>query len=342
MSRARYARVQAAMARHGVGALLLATPHLAAFASGARRVRVAGSGGVVPWVVVAAGAPAATVFTTDPDGAPPWMPRAQVEPLRWNRDRQLERIAALVADTRGAVACDVFSPEVRDLVAASGRPLVDAAALLADAAAPRTAAEVEEIARALGAARAAVRAAAAAVRPGVGVAALAAHAAETMPAAGAGFPLGEGRAWRLDPGPQRLGPGATVAAGDVLALEVGLYVGAHAGVAGDTVAADGRARAVERRAWSSALCALAGHCRVGGTTADLRAAARAAGILETGLLAHGLGIGVEPPLVACDASDATPLRAGTVLVLAPAVPGYRATRALVVTEAAPRWLEPAP
>src|SRR5262245_5985925 len=138
--RARYQRVQAAMARHGVGALLLATPHLAASASGARRVQVAGSGGALPWAVIAAGAPAATIFTTDPDGAPSWMPAAHVAPLRWDRERQLERIAELVGVTSGAVACDVWSPGVVGLV--GERALVDAAPLLAEAVAPKTDVEV--------------------------------------------------------------------------------------------------------------------------------------------------------------------------------------------------------
>src|SRR5262249_54384084 len=160
---ARYARVQAAMARHAVGALCLATPHLAAFASGARRVQVAGSGGTLPWGVVRVGAPSAVAFTTHPAGGPSRVPRDAVQPLHWDRDRQVARIAALVAGTRGAVACDVLPPALRDALA--GRTVVDAAPLLAEAAAPRTASEVDAIARALAAARAGVRAAAAVPPP---------------------------------------------------------------------------------------------------------------------------------------------------------------------------------
>jgi hypothetical protein len=39
---------------------------------------------------------------------------------------------------------------------------------------------------------------------------------------------------------------------------------------------------------------------------------------------------------------AVPLRAGTVLVLAPVVGAFRATRALLVTDGTPRWLEDEP
>ncbi len=340
LTRERYARVQAAMARHEVGALLLATPHLAAFASGARRVQVGGSGGTTPWVAIAAGAPGPLVFTTDPDGAPPWLPRGSVLPLAWERGRQLARIAELIATTRGAVACDVFSPALRDLARGLGRPLVDAAPLLAEAVAPRTEREVTMIAGALAAARAGLRAALAALAPAATPAALIAHFARSMSAVGGGFPLSEGLCWR---GGERLGATEPFRDGDVIALELGLHAGGHVGVAGDTAACGGgRDLSSERRAWFAALCAVAKRCRAGGTPAELCAAARAAGATQERLLAHGLGVGIETPFVDLDDERAEPLHAGTVLVLAPVVDGFRATRALLVTDASPRWLEAAP
>src|SRR5437016_2179724 len=128
-------------------------------------------------------------------------------------------------------------------------------------------------------------------------------------------------------------------AGDVLALELGLILAGHAGLAGDTVAADGRDLTAARRAWFVALCAVAKRCRPEATAADLRAAAIAAGARQEGLLAHGLGVGIEPPFVDLEGEDAEPVRPGMVLVLAPVVDGFRATRALVVTGGSPRWLE---
>ena len=338
-ARERYARVQAAMARRGVGALLLATPHLAAFASGARRVQVAGGGGALPSVVIVAGAPSAVVFTADPDGAPSWMPRAAVEPLVWDREQALRRLVELVEPARGTVACDVFSPA---LCRAIGRPLIDAMPLLAEAAAARTAGEVEAVQTALRAARSALRAACRAAAPGVPVAALVAGFAAGMAASGAGFPLGEGLVWRTGPRFVRLPAATALAAGEVIALELGLYLRGYAGLAGDTVAVGGGDLTAARRAWFAALCAVAKRCRAGATAADLRAAAIALGARQQELLAHGLGIGIEPPFIDLESEDAEPLRAGTVLVLAPVVGGFRATRALVVTEGSPRWLEEAP
>ena len=339
--RARYGRVQAAMARRGVGVLLLATPHLGAFASGARRVQVAGSGAAVPWVVVPADAPAAIVFTPDPDGAPPWMPAAHVEPLCWDRARQLARLAALVAPTRGAIACDVWSPAVRTL--AGQRPLVDAAPLVAEATAPRTSDEIALVVRALAVTRRSLAAALAAVAPGTSVAALVACAARAMAADGAGFPLATARVWKMAPaGLVRLAPDAVLGAHDVLALETALWVDGHAGVAGGTTASDGRDAPAARHAWMAASDVLAERCRTGATTATVRAVAAAAGAGRVGLVAHGLGVGVEPPYVRLEGDDAVPLAAGTVLVLAPVVAGFRATRALVVTDTGGRWLEDTP
>src|SRR5262245_2609348 len=253
-ARARYERVQAVMTRQGVGALLLATPHLAAFASGARRVQVAGSGGALPWVVIAAGAPAATIFTTDPDGAPPWMPAAHVAPLCWDRERQLGRIAELVGTTSGAVACDVWSPGLSAL--AGKRALVDAASLLAGAVAPKTDAEVALIVNALAAARRGLVAATGALRAGETVAAIMARFHGTMSVSGAGFPLSAGLVWRVGEHWTRLGAGAVVEARDVVAVEMGLWTGGHAGLAGTTVVADGRVLTAARRAWAASLCAV--------------------------------------------------------------------------------------
>jgi hypothetical protein len=345
---ARYRRLQAVMARRGVGALCLATPHLAAFASGARRVQVSGSGGTVPWVVVIAGAPSAVVFTADPDGAPAWMPRGAVEPLRWDRAAQLGRIARLVAASSGAIACDVLAPALGEALAAAapGRPLVDAAPLLVEAAAPRAEAEIAAIARALAAARAALAAALGAVRAGATVASLVAHAARAMSRARAGFPLSEGMVWRAGRRLTRLAPEDLLDTGGTYALEVGLHLGGHAGVAGDTVGVGGRNLDGLRGAWLEAAEALAVHCRAGASVADVGAGALAAGLGEVDLLAHGLGVGIEPPYVTLDAADAAPLAAGTVLVLAPVVASgpraFRATRALVVRDGPARWLEPPP
>ena len=174
------------------------------------------------------------------------------------------------------------------------------------------------------------------------MAALVAGFAASMSGSGAGFPLGEGLVWRTGLRFVRLPAATALAAGDGIALEIGLYLRGYAGLAGDTVAVGGGDLTAARRAWFGALCDLAKRCRPGATAADLRAAAIAAGARQEGLLAHGLGVGIEPPFIDLESDDNEPLRPGTVLVLAPVVGGFRATRALVVTDGSPRWLEEAP
>jgi hypothetical protein len=152
----------------------------------------------------------------------------------------------------------------------------------------------------------------------------------------------EARVWRADGGFSRLATDDPIAAGAVIALEWGSYCAGHAGIVGTTVACGEVDLGARRRRWLAASCDRARAGRVGGTAADLRAAARAAGASALGLLAHGLGVGIEPPLVGLDGADATPFAAGTPLVLAPVVDGYRASRALLVERRSARWLEPAP
>jgi Xaa-Pro aminopeptidase len=264
------------------------------------------------------------------------MPREAVRPLAWDRDRQLAAIAALVRDVPGAVACDVSTPALRDALA--GRALVDAAPVLADAAAPRSAAEVAGIAAALGAARAALRAAATAIVPDGVAADVWVRSAGTMAEHGAGFPLHEGIVRRAG---RDVGPDERFVRGDLVQLEFGLWRGEHAGVAAGTFGCDVDVSPARRR-WDEALCALASACRDGASTRGLRAVAVRAGAEASGLLVHGLGVGIEPPLVDLDDEADVTVRAGTVLVLVPVVAGFRATRALLVTERAHRWLEPAP
>jgi hypothetical protein len=160
-----------------------------------------------------------------------------------------------------------------------------------------------------------------------------------MSAARSGFPLHEGIVRRAG---VALAAADALRAGDLVALEFGLWLGEHAGLAGDSVVCDGPPPVEAHRAWSAALCAAADACRADASTAAVRAAAVAAGAERRGLVAHGLGVGIEPPLVDLDGDDEAPLVAGTVLVLAPTVDGFRATRALLVRDRAPHWLEPAP
>jgi len=112
--RARYQRILAAMAARRVDVLLLSRYANAHYASGARRVRVVGGGGGMPWVVVFADAPAPAVYTTDLDGVPEWIGGGRL--MRWDP-------AHLVAEIRSRaprrIAYDLLSPRLLDMLQAA-------------------------------------------------------------------------------------------------------------------------------------------------------------------------------------------------------------------------------
>ena len=120
---------------------------------------------------------------------------------------------------------------------------------------------------------------------------------------------------------------APLTAGDLVAASGSVLYGGYEGTATRTWPCPGsgggvpdRSHAALHRRWRTALDAMVARCTPGTAPSTLRDA-----WLETGealppvLLAHGVGIGVEPPVVGGalgpDASDADPLRAGTTLVV---------------------------
>jgi Xaa-Pro aminopeptidase len=106
-------------------------------------------------------------------------------------------------------------------------------------------------------------------------------------------------------------------------------------------------RALHDRA-RAVLDALAARCHAGGTTADLRRAARATGEpLPPVPLAHGVGLGVEAPLVGGASGPELPaeesLLPGMVLALSayawePGVGGYLAKEMVAITDDEPERL----
>src|SRR5205823_8711305 len=111
-----------------------------------------------------------------------------------------------------------------------------------------------------------------------------------------GFPLHEGRVRRAG---RDVRPDERFVRGDVVQLEFGVWLREHAAIAAGTVGCDVDLSA-SRRQWDEALCALAAACRDGASTRALRETAERVGADAHGLLVHGLGVGIEPPLVDLD------------------------------------------
>ena len=307
LCRARYERVRAAMADHRVDVLLLARQANAYYASGARRVQIAGSGGGVPWVVVRAGENAPTVFTTDLDGLPEWIADAG-RLFCWNPTRLVDEISAFGVRR---IAYDVASPRFLALLEAAipGIEWQDGEALMTAVTAIKSPEEVARIEAAVGAAE---------------------HAAE------AGL-----RAFHATPEENRVRAatmGAAIEAGaGFLAREVGCRIAADRrrielevavvrdGYQGECVTTGFAAGAPQDAcaAWNRTAENVVAACRPGATAEGLRAAGGE-------VVIHSIGTGVERPT--------WPLRSGMVVVATLATAMIRGTVTAAITASGARLL----
>jgi Xaa-Pro dipeptidase len=315
LAAARFARLADAMAARGIDAVLLSRWTHGVLVSGARRVQVGGSGGGAPWVVVARGAPAPHVFTTDPDGRPAWVPGDHVHPLPWDPATLAARIATVVAggsdasgdrSGSGRIAYDVLAVSMLERLrrALPGARFEDAAPLLAAARRPKSAAEIERLARAAAKAARAVAAARRALEPGVSSGDVAAAAYAAMGADAVGYPLAEvdvsrlaadGTLHSLSRRAEACGPTGARIVVDVVVGEDG-FAGRCVRTFVCGAPTRGGQADLESR-WREAVGRLARAARPGALAVDLREAARGLPPPPRGPLAHGLGIGIEPPWV---------------------------------------------
>jgi Xaa-Pro aminopeptidase len=348
LAAARFARLADAMAARGVDAVLLSRWNHGVLVSGARRIQVGGSGAGAPWVVVARGARAPHVFTTDPDGRPVWVPASHVHPLPWDPAGLVARIAAIVAggdDARGGgfgtgrIAYDVLSVSMLERLrrAFPGARFEDAAPLLAAARRPKCAAEIERLARVASKAARAVAAAGRVLDPGVSSGDVAAAAYAVMGAEAVGYPLAEVDVSRLGAGGvlqslvrrvEPCGPAGARIVVDVVVSEDG-FAGRCVRTFVCGMPTRGSPSDLESR-WRAAVGSLVRAARPDAPAADLQQAARGLPRPPRGPLAHGLGIGIEPPWVLADetpkrnADTGADLAIGDVLALLPCVGDDRA------------------
>jgi Xaa-Pro aminopeptidase len=139
-----------------------------------------------------------------------------------------------------------------------------------------------------------------------------------------------------------------IASGALVVLDPStLYAGYEGGVGRTWVAGDDRPTPASQTLASRCRAALDGvldACRAGGTGADLRRAWEAAGEQMPPVpLAHGVGLGVEPPIIASGVGDRWDLVAGMVLsvqgwVAQEGVGGVLQRELVLVGDGAPRLL----
>ncbi len=304
----RRAKVFSGMERCDLDALMLGGVGDVHYVSGAREL---GRSGVLPFapvaVVVRRTARVHLLSTWD-EGVPPEIGREDLYGLSWNPANLAAALAAIpgLRESR-RVGTDGLTPMFAGLISESvtSAELVDAAPVMAVARRIKTPDEITCLEVASAIAEAALSALDEALAPGITERDLLGVYYERISSLGAPIPPSEGVCFATPArGPVRFGHLASdrpVGDGELVVLAPGaLYAGYQAGLARTRVAGrsgpSGAAGLAARCA--RGMDALLAACRPGNTGGDLYRAWEDAGNPESAVsLAHGLGLGAEPPVI---------------------------------------------
>jgi Xaa-Pro dipeptidase len=304
----RRAKVLDGMARHGIDALLLGGVGNVRYVSGARQLGRAGVLPFAPTAVVVANTGKVHLLSTWDEGVPPEIGREDLYGLVWNPVNlatALGEIAGL--RTAARVGTDGLTPMFAALIAdhVTAAEIVDAAPVMETARRIKTPDEITCLNVAAALAESALTAMDDALQPGVAERDLLGVYHERIAVLGAPNPPSEAVCFATPTvGPVRFRHLATdrpIGDGELVVLAPGaLYAGYEGALASTRIAGSPEppraAELAERCARS--LEALLSVCRPGNSGADLYRAWQQGGNPEPEVaLAHGLGLGAEPPLI---------------------------------------------
>jgi Xaa-Pro aminopeptidase len=347
-------RLFAAMAERHLDVLVLGRPAEVAFASGARQLWTAGSRPFGPACVAVRATGHTHLLSVSDHDVPPEVVHDDLFGLSWNPANiaaSLDRIPGLrVARRVGTTSSTPGFPRLLAAVAPVAE-VVDGSEAVWAARSPKSATEVARITAAVAIAQAALAAMVDALRPGATERGLVAAYLEAIASVGAPTPPTEGVACATPShGPvalRRIATGAPIEAGQLVVLDPGGHYRGYEGGIGRTWvmggAASDRQRALARRC-RAALDAVLAACRAGATGGDLVAAWASCGeALPAVPLAHGVGLGVEPPIIGAGVGAASALGPDTVLavtgwVAEEGVGGFLERDLVLVTDGDPRVL----
>lgn len=305
----RRARCLAEMDSRGLAVLVLGREANARFASGARRLWTAGTRPFAPGCVVVRATGAVHVLSTWDTGIPPEVDASRLYGTTWNPQILTAEIAAIpgVGEAR-RIGVDGMTARANALLVtvAPGAEIVDGTAAMLAARRTKSVDEVNCIRTAVAVAEAGVAAAAHALVPGIRERDLTGRYLEAMASLGVTTPLSEGT-FCVTPGtadapPRLLATDHAVDAGDLVALAGGALYAGYAGVVGRTrvcpgASAPGDVDGVRDR-WSDVWLRLTRALHPGATGADVVAAYRSTGEpLPPFPIVHGVGLGMEPPVI---------------------------------------------
>lgn len=358
LRRHRRQRLLDAMADGGLDALVLSRSDNIAYASGARQLWMAGTRPVGPACVVIRATGRVHLVSVSAEGVPDEIGHDDLIPRAWSPG-VLQRALAAVPGLHDAarVGTDSSKPgfERRLQGAAPGAEIVDANPVIWAARTTKSSGEVAHIRAATAVAASGLEAVEDALRPGITERELLGVFLERIARLGAPVPPTEGVVC-VTPrrGPvalRRLAGDRRAGRGELVVVDAGAMVAGYEGGLGRTIVtatpADGAHEELAGRC-RRALDTVVAACRPGATGGDVRRAWDATGEARPPvLLAHGIGLGMEPPLIgAPGGDDEVTLAQGVVLsvtswVAVEGVGGWLERDVVLVGES-PTVLEPLP
>lgn len=317
-------RLARGMEAAGLDALVLGRGPNVRYAAGARQLWRAGTSPFAPMCVMVAETGKVHLLSVWDEGVPPEIGHDELYGLFWNPANLLEALRGIPGLAEAErVGTDGFTPLFGRLqpAIAPKAEVVDASPLLSEARATKTADEVACITVAATLAEAALCALEHALAPGVTERQLLGVFYECVCRLGSPAPASESVAFATPAhGPVRfrhLVSDRPVGEGELVALAPSaLYAGYEGGLARTRVAGSSAPKGTAALAGRcrTALDALVAACRPGAAGADLYAAWESTGEpAPTVLLANGIGIGTEPPVIGFGRGRTATLVEGQVL-----------------------------
>ncbi|OBH58233.1 Xaa-Pro peptidase family protein [Mycobacterium sp. E2479] len=314
------------MERHGLDILVLGRQANIRYVTGAPQLWIAGTRPFGPMCVLVRATGDIYLNSTDDEGVPEEIGRDHLYGLAWNPITLIDVLKKIDgAESARRVGTDAITPTFAALLpdAFPNAELVDAEPAMRAARRIKTADEIAAMDQALRVAEHGLATALGELAPGVSERTLAGVMMEAMAAGGVSTPATQDAAWvtsREQPG--RCAAAHEVGSGDLVAFAAGALANGYVAEVGRTWPAGASVTAEARELFerSDRLYArMLAACRAGADTRDLLAAYDAAGEPIPAMpVAHGLGLGFDPPVVSealLAAGEHNRLDAGMVLAL---------------------------
>ena len=299
-------RALAQMDSHDIDILVLGRQANVRYVTGAPQLWIGGTRPFGPVCVVVGATGEIYLMSTADEGIPEEIGRDRLYGLAWNPMTLITVLKGIDgASTAKRVGTDALSPTFATLLpmAFPNAELVDGELAMRTARRTKTPDEVAAMNTALRVAEAGIAAAVAELRPGLSEQTLAGAVLEAMAAGGVSTPATQDAAWvtsKEHPWRRATGDGQ-VASGDLVVFTAGALADGYVAEVGRTWpvgdADNGSADKLYQRSnelWDRLIAA----CRPGAPGSDLLAAYELAGEpLPPMAVAHGLGLGFDPPVI---------------------------------------------